>query len=276
MKLDLYEIFQRFGFTQYEAKAYKALVSSGPSNAAHVSKISGVPRARVYDTLEALVEQGIVMTEENTEGTKTYTCLPVSVFLEKIRNSWLADYSFAEQELTAIENQEEKRRLYVSTVRGEENILAFCRILVRRARKRVILSIWDKMYNQLVPDLHQAVKNGCLLSGITFDVPQPLAGLCRHRANEYMATLRVDNWFILSVDSCELLYGHSAELDSNAFYTDDAVHIYLLEDYVWHDVLVNRLVENQGKQLDKWILPEMEKFFGRKMLPPSFWKKENP
>lgn len=89
-----------------------------------------------------------------------------------------------------------------------------------------------------------------------------------------MSNLRSEKWFILSVDSRELIYGHSGERNGSAFYTDDAVHVYLLEDYIWHDVLVNRLVEERGEQLDKWILPEMEEFFGRKMLPLSFLKKE--
>ena len=72
------------------------------------------------------------MTEENVEGSKTYTCLPVSVFLEKIRNSWATDFYFAEKELKAIENQGEKQDTYISTLRGKDNILAFCRILSRR------------------------------------------------------------------------------------------------------------------------------------------------
>lgn len=273
MERDLCNILQRFGFTQYEAKAYKALVSSGPSNAACISKASGIPRARIYDTLESLVLQGIVMTEENAEGSKTYSGLPVGVFLEKMRNSWLNDFAVAEKELTVIENQGEKKDLYVSSLRGKDNILAFCRILIRRARKQIVLSIWDVMYDELLPDLEQAVKNGCQVRGITFEVIKPIEGLYNHRLNEYMSSLRSENWFILSVDSSELLYGDSAERDGNAFYTDDAVHIYLLEDYIWHDVLVNRLVEEQGEQLDKWILPEMEKFFGRKMLPLSYWSK---
>lgn len=267
MRQDLCEVLQRFGFTQYEAKAYKALVGSGPSNPAQISRISGIPRARVYDTLESLEEKGIVMTEENAEGSKTYVGLPGSVFLEKMRESWMSDFSYAEAELKAIENTGEKQGLSISTLRGKDNILAFCRILIHRAQKQITLSIWNTMYEALQQDLQQAASNGCRVRGITFDVSKPLEGLYGHRINEYMSSLRSDNWFILSIDSSELLYGHSAELDNHAFYTDDAVHIYLLEDYIWHDVLVNRLVKEQGEQLDKWILPEMEAFFGKKMLP---------
>ncbi len=46
------------------------------------------------------------------------------------------------------------------------------------------------------------------------------------------------------------------------FYTDDPVHIYLLEDYVWHDVLVNRLVRRSQDDLEQWITAERN---------PSLW-----
>lgn len=52
------------------------------------------------------------------------------------------------------------------------------------------------------------------------------------------------------------------------------MHIFLLEDYIWRDILVNKLVEaGSQEQPDSWILPEMERFFGRKMLPASYWEK---
>ncbi|HWR39602.1 MAG TPA: helix-turn-helix domain-containing protein [Patescibacteria group bacterium] len=273
MKRDLCEILQRLGFTQYEAKAYIALAGSGPAVPAYISKVSGIPRARIYDTLESLAAKGVIMTEENAEGAKSYAGLPVGVFLERVKAGWLADFSFAETELVALEQQGKKEDLYISTLCGQENILAFCRILIRRAQKQIILSLWEPMYEELLPELQQAAENGKRVSGITFDVAAPLSGLLCHRQNVYMANLRTDSWFIVSVDGAELLYGHSAERDGKAFYTDDIVHIKLLEDYIWHDVLVNRLVEEQGETLDRWILPEMEAFFGRKMLPEGFGKE---
>ncbi|MGW9128949.1 TrmB family transcriptional regulator, partial [Paenibacillus chitinolyticus] len=84
----LLEQLQLFGFNQYEAKAYMALVSLGASNAYQISKESGIPRARVYDTLDTLVSRGIVMLEEAEDGTKSYAPLPVDVFLDQAKQSF--------------------------------------------------------------------------------------------------------------------------------------------------------------------------------------------
>lgn len=47
------------GLTQYEAKAYLALIRRESSTAAQVSRLAGVPRQRIYDVLGALVERGL-------------------------------------------------------------------------------------------------------------------------------------------------------------------------------------------------------------------------
>ena len=47
------------GLTQYEAKAYVALVRRDSFTAAQVARQAGVPRQRIYDVLSSLVEKGL-------------------------------------------------------------------------------------------------------------------------------------------------------------------------------------------------------------------------
>ena len=54
---------------------------------------------------------------------------------------------------------------------------------------------------------------------------------------------------------------NALERKGNAFYTDDPVHVYLLENYIWHDILANRLVRDSSQDMDSWIVPERDKFF---------------
>lgn len=261
---ECWELLQDFGLTQYEAKAYISLVRLGTSNAYQISKDSGIPRARVYDTLISLVTRGAVMIEEEEDGSKAYTAFPVDAFLEKVKRKWESNFQTVEQELKQLENHHPNKDTYIATIRGGENILSFCRMLIRRATTQITISMWNQMYQELATDLNRREKEGIRIRGITFQVSNPIEGLYQHRMNDFMRSLDKENWFILSIDSKELLYGHSAERDGNAFYTDDSVHLYLLEDYIWHDVLVNRLVaEGEQEQLDQWIIPEMNAFFGK-------------
>ncbi|MGG2065491.1 MULTISPECIES: TrmB family transcriptional regulator [unclassified Bacillus (in: firmicutes)] len=255
----LLQKIQSLGFNQYEAKAYVALVYLGASSAYQVSKQSGVPRARIYEVLEGLEKIGVVMKEEVNEAAQ-YSPLPVDVFLESIKQKWEDTYTSVQQELKIFESQRPKADPHVTTIKGEETILSFCRILLRRAQRRIIVSIWDAMYEQLEDDLKEMQKI-CSLKGIVFQVENPLPGLVLHRKTDYVDNIGEKKWFIISIDGKEMIYGHPVEQNGNAFYTDDPVHVSLLENYIWHDVLVNRLMQEYKANLQPWISTEREKFF---------------
>jgi len=48
------------GLTRYEARAYSSLVARDRYTAAELARESGIPRQRVYDVLDSLVERGLV------------------------------------------------------------------------------------------------------------------------------------------------------------------------------------------------------------------------
>lgn len=51
------EKLKRVGLTEYEAKAYLALLNAHLSTATQISEKSGVPRTKIYAVLESLEKQ---------------------------------------------------------------------------------------------------------------------------------------------------------------------------------------------------------------------------
>ena len=58
MDAKLVESLRTFGLTEYEAKAYAALVSAGTASVTEVSQLCDVPRSNLYAILENLNEKG--------------------------------------------------------------------------------------------------------------------------------------------------------------------------------------------------------------------------
>jgi sugar-specific transcriptional regulator TrmB len=50
----------RLGLTEYEARAYVAIVSIGEGGISDISQQSGIPRSRVYDIMDRLATKGFV------------------------------------------------------------------------------------------------------------------------------------------------------------------------------------------------------------------------
>ena len=53
-------LFRELGLTEYEARVYVALLRLGTGTAREIAETAGVPRTRIYDSVEALSERGLV------------------------------------------------------------------------------------------------------------------------------------------------------------------------------------------------------------------------
>ncbi|MCU0631384.1 MAG: TrmB family transcriptional regulator [Methanolinea sp.] len=54
------------GLKEYEARVYAGLVGIGEGNARQIHEVSGVPRPRVYDVLQSLVDRGFVEVRQGS------------------------------------------------------------------------------------------------------------------------------------------------------------------------------------------------------------------
>lgn len=252
MEESLFDKLQKFGLNLYEAKAYAALLKTGTTNAYSISKESRIPRARIYDVLESITNRGLAMVEESSENVKIYTPVPSKIFLEKIKEEWENDYEDVKNDLQNLETEDKKQEIYVFTVKGMKNITAYCQQLLKEAKDHVIASVWSQMYELLLPELKECKERGCKIVGIGHEIENPIEGIEKHVKNKIHNTRGNMPWFVLSIDSKKLLYGYSAEVDRDAFYTEDTTHIYLMEDYMLHDILINRLIADKSSE-DKMV-----------------------
>jgi HTH-type transcriptional regulator, sugar sensing transcriptional regulator len=250
---------KQLGYTEYEAKAYIALVQNSHVSAYQVSKDSGIPRARIYGTLDLLVKKGLVLKESSTNQT-IYSALPVSMFLAKSKEEWHKNFDSMSEEFKKIEVNEPKEENKILVIKSRESIIEYCKKVISEAKNKIVLSMWDDMYEEFQEILEEKSK-AVSIRGITLHVENALPTLDKHRITNYTETITNPHWFIISVDGHSMIYGPSPQEREVAFYTNDPVHIYLLEDYIWHDVLVNRLVKRTDLDLNEWITKERTEFF---------------
>lgn len=111
-----------------------------------------------------------------------------------------------------------------------------------------MISMWNQMYELLLPELEECCDRGCEVLGVGHNIQNPIANIEMHHDGKYHDMADNLHWFIISADGRKLLYGYSAETDKDAFYTEDASHIYLLEDYILHDMVVNRFVSDKENE----------------------------
>lgn len=70
------------GLTSYEARAYVALTGRESCTASEASRLAGVPRQRIYDVLDSLIEKGLALTRPGS--TAKYTATAPGLAIERL------------------------------------------------------------------------------------------------------------------------------------------------------------------------------------------------
>ena len=76
--------FHNLGLTPNQTKAYLALINRGPLKASNISKISKVPRGKIYETLTQLEKKGLIL--RLIEKPTRFVCIPLEECVSMLTN----------------------------------------------------------------------------------------------------------------------------------------------------------------------------------------------
>ena len=71
------------GLSEYEARAYRSLLKTGPTTAKELSRVSDVPMGRIYDVLNSL-EQADMIRSQSASRPKKYAAVEPATALERV------------------------------------------------------------------------------------------------------------------------------------------------------------------------------------------------
>src|SRR5436853_3685729 len=76
---DATALLQQLGFSEYEARAYLALLQRNPVNGYELAKTSGLPRANIYAVLQKLEERGAIVRLDMPSGARYAPVAPAEL-----------------------------------------------------------------------------------------------------------------------------------------------------------------------------------------------------
>jgi len=150
IKLEEYEIelsLQTLGFTKNDSKVLLTLAKYNILSPADIAKFSGVDRARVYDSLNRLIEKGFIQKEPVKRGAN-YQVIPIKKIFKTIREGYkkkIEDTITLEKAITELEIDKEESEPRVWAINSREKI--------RTKIKELISSSENRIYFIITPDL---------------------------------------------------------------------------------------------------------------------------
>ena len=225
------EKVQEYGLTEYEARAYLAMIELEEASAREVAEVSRVPRTKIYGVLEELHKKNLV--EIIPERPKRFRPIPFDVYLERYESK------FQDQLKRVRDDKKVFRQLFTDVpttaaegpgqfraVKGRKNILNKTLELIGDAQHEAWAlgsAFMPLRINYFSPLLHERVAAGLkvrlqcpVTRGNVLDVQESLAyGEVRHRASEATGTS------IIVVDGSQALITHYIPDDTHLFKGED-------------------------------------------------------
>ncbi len=135
---DLVERLQELGFSAYEAKAYLALLRKNPSTGYELSRISGIPSAKIYETIDRLQSRGALAIVLG--NPVRYVPITPGELISRVRCRFESSLDGLEDALDreATESSPE----FVWNIRQYDLILGRAAELVRAATREVAVFAW--------------------------------------------------------------------------------------------------------------------------------------
>jgi sugar-specific transcriptional regulator TrmB len=239
------EALENLGFSTYEARAYLGLLQKNPVSGYQLSKATGIPRSRIYETLERLMVKGLAVSFQ--EEPVVYAPLAADALQSQLKETFNNNLSALEEELERLAAGGEPEILW--NIRGQEAILTRARGMIARATRAVYLVAWAGTLEMLRKELETADNRGLRVIIISCGDIEGMPGTYYCHAFEE-AIVRIGSGSInLVVDSQEVLTG--AVLGSEggtaeacvAVWSRNKGLVFTTEEYIRHEVYLHKVIE---------------------------------
>ncbi|WP_068619563.1 TrmB family transcriptional regulator [Paenibacillus tuaregi] len=257
MKPEVIKILQDMNFTEYEAKAYLALLDKSPITGYAISLNSGVPRSKIYEVLSGMVERGYIMISH--EDPSLYTPLQPQELIRLKRKQIESSLKVAETAL-AHYSYVSLNRENIWNITGREAILSRTAEAINRATGRILLEIWTEEAQLLEPELRIAAERGVEILIVVYgELHFDFAQVYPHDSYEEITQEYGGRWIVASIDEREVVAGIvSLGTDSRAAWTMHPGLVIPITEVIIHDLYIYEMM-----QAHRDIL---EQTFGRDLI----------
>jgi len=227
---------QKIGFTSYESKIYLALLHRNPATGYEISKISGVPQAKVYENILRLGNRGAVLNVGN--DPVKYVPLPPEKLLNKVNVDFEKSIELLKSKLPPLSSCNEPD--YVWNIRGYFSSMERASQLIKDAENKISLAIWGEdvmyLYNELAEAVSRGVETSILIYGRKNIIG--LENVYYNDGEKEFLKAAGGRWITLVSDGKEVLTGQiDEEKEGISIWTANPAIAYTSKRYIEQEIL---------------------------------------
>lgn len=237
-------LLKSVGLSEYEAKAYIALLAEGePMNGYEVAKSSGVPRSTIYEVLAKLVARGAAVQVHGVgRSTESFAAMQVEAFIDRYRARMSTTLDGLAAELPRVASK--ARSHLVQKLSGQESIVQRMNDVMAVAQSHVWLSIWSDVAPSLTRGATARARAGVDVTTVAFG---PLGAFPGHvQQHEYLSPDVTEQrlgcrLYLVAADHQEVVIACAEGDDWRGMWSDDLSVALMAAEHVRFDITIQIL-----------------------------------
>ncbi len=252
----------RIGFSEYEAKAYVALLRKSPVTGYELSKLCGVPRSMIYEVVGKLAARGAAMTLR-TGGSTKYAPVPADDFLDQLHREHEELVASLKDDLAAFAAAPDLE--YVWNIEGRDNILGKAVEMIGQAKTRIYLALLPATLPTLRSALEKAIGRGLrVVLYTTGEIALPGSQVVVAPMSEGALSQAGELGLILVTDGEEVLIGEwLTGTQARASWTSSPLLVFIAEHHLRTDLYLPQILALLGDRALEIIQEEDRELFAR-------------
>ncbi|WP_424236939.1 TrmB family transcriptional regulator [Bhargavaea ginsengi] len=266
MTANVLATLKKYGFTEYEAKIYLALLQRHPMNGNEIAKQSGVPSPKVYETLKRMNERTVVfsVSDGSSSNKKLYSPLPYEELLSVMEAEFEEDTALLNGYFQSLSTNLDVDWSELYHITGYAASLDTLRELIAGADSNIYISGWTAELSQLEGELREAHARGVKIVSISFDpIPAPVPWHhYKHHEGPFSDRRHVGE-LSCAIDDERVFILHSATGEAHSVISSHAALVRTTVNYIRHDIYVNQVVSDFHEELAAKYGEQFEKLLDR-------------
>lgn len=231
--------FEDLGLSSYEARAYSALLKAGPVTGYQLSRVSGVPRSRVYEALEKLARRGMVLTQN--DQPQRYAAAPLDEVLDRALATTDRTVGAIRRYSASLSSERDLGGVW--NITGRDNLMARMRSMIHSAARTVAAVAPSGELAEMQAALEESARNGRQVRLVTCgDLRSSVCEVYQHQLGDTCDDLA------LVVDGAEALVGQLAATgeETSAAWSHEPGFVHITEEYVLHEIFLAQALSELG------------------------------
>ncbi len=252
-------LFQQFGLSSQEAKAYLSLLEKDNVSGYGLSKNSGIHSSKIYSILSKLLARDFIIATD-TRPVRYFPRKPEEV-VALIKKEFDDSVRTLSSDMNRMVNNSKKTDLITWNITNRSDVFRKAREIVGQTGNNIFLASWSNELRSIRAALAGAVDRGVQLNSVIYGPTNFKKGtVFQHQPSDFPLRERGQRRFIFTSDNTSAVIANfDVDGTGSGLWTNNNGLVMLFRDFIIHEIYIIKIQKALPRQVHQIFGERWEK-----------------